>query len=114
MVAHLLFAGGSLVLGAALAHLSGRALWQDVRAASLASPVRLESAPAPAEVAIDLPVAPPAAKGAQKAAKAAGAKLAPPPVPRLAAIDLEPKAPAGTTLPVSMPAPPAAQHRDPI
>jgi hypothetical protein len=107
-----LFAGGSLALGAVLAHLSGRALWQDARAASLASPVKLESAAAPAEVAIDLPLAPAAGKKSQKATQNGGAKSAPlpvvpPPTSRLAAVDLDPKALAGTTLPVSMPAPSA-------
>jgi TPR repeat protein len=97
-----LFAGGSLALGAALAHLSGRALWQDSRAASLASPVRLETAPAPAEVAIDLPVAPPAPKGSKQATKTSGPKPVIPPPPPIAAIDLEPKALPGTALPVSM------------
>jgi TPR repeat protein len=74
--------------------------------------VKLEPAPAPAEVAIDLPVAPVAGKNSQKSTKSGGAKFGPlPAVPaptsRLAAVDLDPKALAGTTVPVSMSAPSA-------
>lgn len=93
----LMFAGGSLALGAALAHLSGRAKWQDPRAASLARPAAVETPP-PAAVPIELPVATPAST-ASKNSKSPGPKLPPPSTPPLGAANLDPKLlpPKGTS-----------------
>jgi TPR repeat protein len=103
-----LFAGGSLLLGAVLAHLSGRALWQDARSAFLSSPAPATRTDEPVEAMIDLPVAPSASPGSAAAPRSSsaaskGPKLAPPPPERLAAVDLEAKSPAGApAFPVSM------------
>jgi TPR repeat protein len=91
----LLFAGGSLLLGAALAHLSGRAMWQTAQAPSAARAIPAESAPPPI---IDLPVAPPVSQPPQSASTpksksgvTSEPKLSPPPPNQLAAADLDPK-----------------------
>jgi hypothetical protein len=97
----LLFACGSLALGAVLAHFSGRAMWQDPRAPLMASPASREPAPESTELTIDLPVVPPASE-VPEASKSSAPKLVAPPIPRLAAVDLEPKRPAGSPLPVSV------------
>jgi TPR repeat protein len=93
----LIFAGGSLVLGAALAHLSGRAIWQAPRTTSiLKSGTATPGMVAPPSAAKlpgvpSSPKAPSTAPTAQ-APQASGPKLAPPPPIALSAVDLEPRA----------------------
>lgn len=83
----------SLALGAGLAHLSGRAFWQEPTAAVV---IPVEKAPVPEEATIELPVAP--------TAKPAGPTLAPPSSPLLAAVDLEPRPAVGGAIPMALPA----------
>ena len=98
----LIFFGGSLAVGAALAHLSGRAMWQDPAPVSAEPPVpAVTLAPEPQDI-IDLPVAvAPPSSGGEKPRKPT---LPVPTAPVLADVDLPTK--AATIAPAPSPAPP--------
>ena len=96
------FAVGSVILGAALAHLSGRALWQAYQPAP-PNAVAVEIEKKPDDSFIELPVAPSASTSTSAGAadssvpKATAPTLAPfPSTPRLSAVDLETRPVTGT------------------
>jgi hypothetical protein len=103
----LLFAGGSLILGAALAHLSGRAIWQAPRTTSLLKsgtatpgmvappaattpPTKLPGIPASTQ-APARPSRGPQPSQASQAPKTSSPKLVPPAPIALSSVDLEPR-----------------------
>ncbi len=84
---------GSLLLGAGLAHLSGRALWQEPEAPRA---VMVETPPDSSAPVIDLPVAP---KQPSASPSSGAPKLPPPPDSMLKDVNLDP--PRGTPPPKS-------------
>lgn len=108
------FVGGSLLLGAALAHISGRAIWQTPQPPPPPRAVAVEALEND-DAFIELPVAPPAAPS-PAAPKPTGPTLPPPSSSLLAAVDLESR-PATITgaapMAASPPPAPAASPADP-